>query len=874
MVIQTKGGYYKHKSSKHKTAQESAQKNSSSSAPVSSSSSVFLPTSSSINWNNVTSKQIRESGYKNLSEWRDSFNKTITPPVIPSSSSVVKPSSTVLINAKTGEKVETVVQTGGFNLGSDPEPTISKLNISEPTISGGVNVKTLAPQPKQVVEFEPVTGSLPSPTFNLPTPEPRVVSPVSGGVTLKSSSSGGSSNKGLSKEDSTSAAVWGALTAVANASPLPIAFDSQGKVSLVAKTQIAPGINTNTVNVADLGKAFAGGAKLSTKADQSTKDLVTNLGMTGAGLMGAGAVSVGNALAGGLTSAAVLSQAAPSLAKDSYEYVDRSELNKETRIKHNQEVRKRVEGRVATEGLDLPGVDDKTETLTANMIGSSVYGLPGGTLLTASKYKEESKNIFLEQGYSQADAERNAQRETNREVIMGSLGELAGLAASAGTGGELAGRGVSKAVGGLLGAGTKTFTVSQAANVATVSGALGGVVGGAFESALMYPSQQNARYQEIKPTEWAFNTALGGATAGILGGIIARTSITHPNASKMLYNALGALEGGQEFVGDRGASMMVGNAYDLGFNIINEGTKQASVKGSTAVSGLVVGAMTNGNSIAETPGQAKNFSTVNAKGSIYAPSMTDMISNTLTSKSGSSVYSPSVGESIANSFAPSTSKSSSNTKSRSRGSVPSIVNTPGFTPSNSYTPSNSIFPSAAQTPSKSNTPSTSKSKTKSFVNNFVSSPSTSNSPLPQNPFTPSGSLEQGFTPNPNPGETASDILGITDTSKTNEKNNQSQMTNNFSFTATPTQTYTPTFTGKFMPFIPPIAGDSDGSGKASKRDKSRFIDEFSLAFAGLATPSQPTYFGKEKPITMARKMYKPKRKSKRPGGVNYAALFV
>jgi hypothetical protein len=77
-----------------------------------------------------------------------------------------------------------------------------------------------------------------------------------------------------------------------------------------------------------------------------------------------------------------------------------------------------------------------------------------------------------------------------------------------------------------------------------------------------------------------------------------------------------------------------------------------------------------------------------------------------------------------------------------------------------------------------------------------------------------------------------------------------------------------------MPFIPPIGGGGDFGRKKGKRERTRFIDEFSAAFQGLSRPSQPVYFGKEKPISLARKMYKPKKKSKRPGGINFGSIFV
>jgi hypothetical protein len=76
-----------------------------------------------------------------------------------------------------------------------------------------------------------------------------------------------------------------------------------------------------------------------------------------------------------------------------------------------------------------------------------------------------------------------------------------------------------------------------------------------------------------------------------------------------------------------------------------------------------------------------------------------------------------------------------------------------------------------------------------------------------------------------------------------------------------------------MPFVP-LMGGNDFGGKSSKRERTRFIDEFSMAFSGLARPSQPTYFGKQSSISKTRQIYKPKKGKKQRGGFNYAALFV
>jgi hypothetical protein len=452
----------------------------------------------------------------------------------------------------------------------------------------------------------------------------------------------------------------------------------------------------------------------------------------------------------------VTSQVAPPAAKGAFDILAPSELTKEEQIAVSQEARKRTEERIGSEGLNIPFVDAKTETLTANMIGSSIYSLPGGTLAVAPKYGQETEKILIEKGYSESRAKLIAERETQREVFAGGTGEFAGLVVSAGTVGELVGRAGARTVGGFLGGNTiKVLGNKTGTAAATIAGAAGGVVGGAVEGALMYPSQQGARYKNIDVGDWAFTTGISGATAGLAGGVIGGLSVAAPKAGKFLYNVLGVGEGGQEFVGDYGAGKVVGEAFDLKFNIGGKPTK-VNVSTSTSISNVF-------------PGLSSSSSSTMMSTPVPTPGIT-----------------------------PTT------------GFTPEIV---GFTP----TPT----PNPTVTPSRGTT-------------------------LPTPEIVPS--VEPSTeTPTPTP---------------------------TYTFTQTPTTAFTPTFTGKFMPFIPPIAGGGEFGAKNPRRERTRFIDEFSAAFAGLARPSEGTYFGKQKPIALARRMYGKKKGKRKRGGVNYASIFA
>jgi len=187
-----------------------------------------------------------------------------------------------------------------------------------------------------------------------------------------------------------------------------------------------------------------------------------------------------------------------------------------------------------------------------------------------------------------------------------------------------------------------------------------------------------------------------------------------------------------------------------------------------------------------------------------------------------------------------------------------------------------ITPVATKTTSSS-----SGAKTGTKESGVVMSPSTTPTPIPiatvlftptpETILTPTPGKTSVLTPNKAP--TPIPIITVVPT-PTPTPISTPTTTPTPTLVSTPTSTFVPTFTGRFMPFIPPIAGGGDWGTKSTKRERTRFIDEFSMAFSSLAKPSEPTYFGKQSSISKTRQMFKPKRKSKKPRGVNYQALFI
>lgn len=141
-------------------------------------------------------------------------------------------------------------------------------------------------------------------------------------------------------------------------------------------------------------------------------------------------------------------------------------------------------------------------------------------------------------------------------------------------------------------------------------------------------------------------------------------------------------------------------------------------------------------------------------------------------------------------------------------------------------------------------------------------PSETGTPSPSETGTPSPS-DTG-TPSPSQSNNISNSFTnlFTDTSSQSQTNTSS-LSQTFSFTPTPSAT--PSLTARWAPFIPPFFGSGDLAGKQKKTSSSRFIDEFTLAFAGLGDLSSPVYFGKSSSIALTRKAFKPKKGKKRKG---------
>jgi hypothetical protein len=195
------------------------------------------------------------------------------------------------------------------------------------------------------------------------------------------------------------------------------------------------------------------------------------------------------------------------------------------------------------------------------------------------------------------------------------------------------------------------------------------------------------------------------------------------------------------------------------------------------------------------------------------------------------------------------------------------------TPSSSTTITPSPSPSVSE--SQSFTPSFTPSVTPSFtfsggIPTITPSPSNTGTPSPSDTGTPSPSdtgtpsPSDTGTPSPSQSNNISNSFTnlFTDTS-TQSQTNTSSLSQTFSFTPTPSAT--PSLTARWAPFIPPFFGSGDLLGKQKKTSSSRFIDEFTLAFAGLGDLSSPVYFGKQSSIAATRKAFKPKKAKKKKG---------
>jgi len=196
------------------------------------------------------------------------------------------------------------------------------------------------------------------------------------------------------------------------------------------------------------------------------------------------------------------------------------------------------------------------------------------------------------------------------------------------------------------------------------------------------------------------------------------------------------------------------------------------------------------------------------------------------------------------------------------------IRTPSITPSTATGPP-SVLPTTTKKTSYVLTPTKTKPPSVTPVPSELITPSSSVTPVPSELITPSSSVtpvpSELITPSAKsvtelPSYIATPVEEVTETPAA---------TTTATTTPTPTQTvssvFIPTFTAPFVPFLPPLLGGGEVKGKQKKRERTRFIDEFSAAFGGLATPGTPVYFGKQKPITLARKQAKQKKRGDKFG---------
>ena len=268
-----------------------------------------------------------------------------------------------------------------------------------------------------------------------------------------------------------------------------------------------------------------------------------------------------------------------------YDFVSPSPLTFEQRRQLGKEVGKRTEQRVGVEGINLPFVDAETEKQFTSAfipmgdgaigIGNIIYDLPGGRLTTLPKAVQEGENVLVEMGYSRTEAKRIAGIEIGREFGAKSFGEIGAFAFAGQAVGEIAGRATQKGISVFTKVGTKTLTKGQATIYGGLSGLFGGGVGGAVETAVMFPEFKRSRYEDFTPQEYVGAVAVGGISAGIAGGVIGGLT-TRQSLQRGTYGFLGALEAGQEFTGDWAADKFVGGAFDVGLNIKGMGIQEAS----------------------------------------------------------------------------------------------------------------------------------------------------------------------------------------------------------------------------------------------------------------------------------------------------------
>jgi hypothetical protein len=173
------------------------------------------------------------------------------------------------------------------------------------------------------------------------------------------------------------------------------------------------------------------------------------------------------------------------------------------------------------------------------------------------EFVTEATKQIQKQGFSKQEATQLARQLAARELGLGGVGEVTGLAiASGGTEilgqkgfnfalkGNLAKEGIkTTAKGGLVQQVGKqvtkgALTKKKAANVVTKSAFQGIFPAGVVEGVAFEGIQSVSRNRPFIPERAAFAGATGGISAGVLGSIIARFAITRPTTSKALQTGL------------------------------------------------------------------------------------------------------------------------------------------------------------------------------------------------------------------------------------------------------------------------------------------------------------------------------------------------
>lgn len=394
--------------------------------------------------------------------------------------------------------------------------------------------------------------------------------------------------------------------------------------------------------VLDIPKA---GESVTRRMSPQERDVVTTLGISGGTFVGAGLAPavlgtglIGTLVGGTLKATGVTALSVPT-AKAIAEPFTQSPLSYEDRIKFSRLQEAKTIEKIGAEGLNIPFLDKPTEKfLTGNFIGQAAYELPFGKMGALINTVQSYKSVLLEAGYSKQQAEDIAAKETIRESIAGSFGEVPGFVVANQTIGELSGSATQKGIAILTGAENVVMSPLKSRAYGAVAGAIGGGVGGFVETAVGYPLFQAGRNREV--TSEGYNNALIWGTTTATGAGFFIGALTGTGAiQKIGYGAVSSLEAFQEYGGDWGKTLIKNNeVFDVFLNIAGQSTKQIN---TTAASSIGVALSNTGDGVKSTLPASWTGGIYGGKGSgsnnasqFFFPNSTDTFGIDLVNKGG------------------------------------------------------------------------------------------------------------------------------------------------------------------------------------------------------------------------------------------------